>query len=50
MTDRLAAHGHEDPELIVVVGGDGTMLRAIRQHWRRRVPFFGSTPATSVSC
>jgi NAD+ kinase len=23
------------------VGGDGTMLRAIRQHWRRRVPFFG---------
>ncbi len=41
VTDRLAAHSHEDPELIVVVGGDGTMLRAIRQHWRRRVPFFG---------
>lgn len=31
----------EDPELIVVIGGDGTMLRAIREHWRRRVPFYG---------
>lgn len=31
----------DDPELIAVVGGDGTMLRAIRQHWRRRVPFYG---------
>jgi NAD+ kinase len=39
--DRLAEHVHGDPELILVVGGDGTMLRAIRQHWRRRVPFFG---------
>ena len=25
----------------MVVGGDGTMLRAIRQHWRLRLPFFG---------
>ncbi len=41
VAQRLAAHSHEDPELIVVIGGDGTMLRAIRQHWRRRVPFFG---------
>jgi len=32
---------HDDPELIVVIGGDGTMLRAIREHWRRRVPFYG---------
>jgi NAD+ kinase len=32
---------NDDPELIVVVGGDGTMLRAIREHWRRRVPFYG---------
>jgi NAD+ kinase len=37
----LAEFSHEEPDLIVVVGGDGTMLRAIRQHWRRRVPFFG---------
>lgn len=27
--------------LIVVVGGDGMMLRAIRSHWRRRLPFYG---------
>lgn len=29
------------PNMIVVVGGDGTMLHAIRQHWRRRLPFIG---------
>lgn len=31
----------EDPELIVVLGGDGTMLHTIRQRWRERVPFYG---------
>jgi nicotinate (nicotinamide) nucleotide adenylyltransferase len=31
----------EDPNAILVVGGDGTMLRAIRQHWRLRLPFIG---------
>ncbi len=31
----------QNPNLIVVIGGDGTMLRAIRSHWRRRVPFYG---------
>jgi len=31
----------ENPNCILVFGGDGTMLRAIRQHWRRRVPFLG---------
>lgn len=30
-----------DPNLIVVIGGDGTMLHAIHNYWRRRVPFFG---------
>jgi NAD kinase len=30
-----------DPDLVVAIGGDGTMLRAIRQHWRRRVPIYG---------
>lgn len=30
-----------EPELIVPIGGDGTMLRAIRKHWRERIPFFG---------
>lgn len=41
---RIAASfpaSHDDPELIVVIGGDGTMLRAIREHWRRRIPFYG---------
>jgi NAD kinase/nicotinic acid mononucleotide adenylyltransferase len=31
----------EDPNLIMVFGGDGSMLHAIQQHWRKRVPFFG---------
>ncbi len=31
----------DDPNLVVVFGGDGSMLHAIQQHWRRRVPFFG---------
>ncbi len=31
----------EDPNCIVVIGGDGTMLHAIRKHWRRRLPFIG---------
>lgn len=26
---------------ISVVGGDGAMLRSIREHWRARLPFFG---------
>jgi len=30
-----------DPNCIVVLGGDGTMLRAIRTHWRKRLPFLG---------
>jgi NAD kinase len=31
----------EPAEAIVVIGGDGTMLRAIRTHWPDRLPFFG---------
>lgn len=31
----------EPAEAILVVGGDGTMLRAIRHHWPDRLPFFG---------
>lgn len=30
-----------DPNVILVLGGDGTMLATIRQHWRRRLPFLG---------
>lgn len=30
-----------DLRFILTIGGDGIMLRNIRQHWRRRLPFFG---------
>jgi NAD+ kinase len=39
--DRLRPlYDEKDPNLIVTVGGDGTLLHAIRDHWRRRLPFF----------
>jgi NAD kinase/nicotinic acid mononucleotide adenylyltransferase len=31
----------KEAEFISVVGGDGAMLRSIREHWRARLPFFG---------
>ncbi|MBU1029488.1 NAD(+)/NADH kinase [Patescibacteria group bacterium] len=31
----------DDANLIITLGGDGTMLRAVIEHWRRRIPFFG---------
>lgn len=30
-----------DPRFILTLGGDGAMLRCIREHWRQRLPFFG---------
>jgi nicotinate (nicotinamide) nucleotide adenylyltransferase len=40
--EQLKDFNHpENPECIIAIGGDGTMIRAIRQHWRLRVPFFG---------
>ena len=30
-----------DPNCVLVIGGDGSMLRAIRKYWRRRLPFLG---------
>lgn len=30
-----------EADFISVVGGDGSMLRSIREHWRARLPFFG---------
>lgn len=29
------------PDFMTVLGGDGAMLRCIREHWRERRPFFG---------
>lgn len=31
----------DDPNCVLVIGGDGSMLRAIQEHWRKRIPFFG---------
>jgi nicotinate (nicotinamide) nucleotide adenylyltransferase len=41
VAEQFAPYLSDDPELLVVIGGDGTMLRAIREHWRKRVPFYG---------
>ena len=41
VASTLQQYVSNDPELIVSIGGDGTMLRAIRSHWRDRLPFFG---------
>ncbi len=30
-----------EARFITVLGGDGAMLRCIREHWRKRLPFFG---------
>ncbi len=38
---KLAEFEAPQPRMIVSLGGDGTMLRAIRQHWRDRLPFYG---------
>lgn len=40
--ETLAPFNNPDhANMIVVLGGDGTMLRAVREHWRKRLPFVG---------
>ena len=40
--DKLAVNSTEhDPDLVLVIGGDGTMLSAIQQHWQLRRPMVG---------
>lgn len=41
MIDRFRHLESLDPNAILVLGGDGAMLAAIRKHWRRRLPFLG---------
>jgi NAD+ kinase len=41
LADKLRPFQSKDPDFVAVLGGDGTMLRSIRKHWRRRLPFFG---------
>lgn len=38
---QYARYESSHPNMIFVVGGDGTMLQAIRKYWRERLPFFG---------
>lgn len=43
LSDQLASRcvpAHE-ADFLAVLGGDGAMLRSIREHWRQRRPFFG---------
>ncbi len=41
LAKRFAYLERKRPDLIAVFGGDGTMLRAIRRYWRRKIPFVG---------
>jgi nicotinate (nicotinamide) nucleotide adenylyltransferase len=41
LAERFVPFRSDDPNLIVVCGGDGTMLHAIQDHWRERLPFVG---------
>ncbi|MCY3004531.1 MAG: NAD(+)/NADH kinase [Planctomycetota bacterium] len=41
LAQAYAKYQSSQPNLILVIGGDGTMLKAIREHWRRRLPFIG---------
>lgn len=44
--ERFRRYESNDPTHILVLGGDGTMLQAIRDHWRRRLPFIGLNAGT----
>ncbi len=46
LIQKLRAYQSNRPNLLVVVGGDGVMLHAIRKHWRRRLPFLGLNVGT----
>ncbi len=37
----FASVGPEAANCVLVAGGDGTMIRAVRQHWKLRLPFIG---------
>lgn len=41
IVEKLRPYESPDPEVIVVVGGDGMMLRAIRHHSHDGLPFYG---------
>lgn len=46
LAERFLPWEGEPPTAILVLGGDGTMLSAIRSYWRERVPFLGLNAGT----
>lgn len=44
--DTFRRYESSDPTHVLVLGGDGTMLQAIRDHWRLRLPFVGLNAGT----
>ncbi len=44
--DVASSQSASHPDYILTLGGDGSMLRTIRQHWRERLPFFGVNAGT----
>jgi NAD kinase/nicotinic acid mononucleotide adenylyltransferase len=44
--EKYRRYEHPDPNAVLVVGGDGTMLAAIRKYWRLRLPFLGLNAGT----
>lgn len=46
VVERFRRFESRDPNAVLVVGGDGTMLAAIRKHWRLRLPFLGLNAGT----
>ncbi len=44
--EQFRRYESDHPTHILVLGGDGTMLQAIRDHWRSRLPFIGLNAGT----
>lgn len=40
--DRFSPSTDSTAQFITVLGGDGSMLRCIREHWQERLPFYGA--------
>ncbi len=46
LAERFRRYETADPTHVLVLGGDGTMLQAIRDYWRLRLPFIGLNAGT----
>jgi NAD kinase len=44
--EKYRRYESPEPNLVLALGGDGTMLQAIREHWRLRLPFVGLNAGT----